>query len=72
VVITPRVEDEAAVERAAAGLGVGVAGLRQHRHSAGPPGFVLGYGHLTDGQLRRALTRFAAAVHEVGRGRRSR
>jgi GntR family transcriptional regulator / MocR family aminotransferase len=67
VVMTPGVDDEAAVERAAAGLGVGVAGLRRHRHSPGPAGFVLGYGHLTDGQLRRALSVFASAVREVGR-----
>jgi GntR family transcriptional regulator / MocR family aminotransferase len=71
VVMTPSVDEEGAVERAAARLGVGVVGLGRHRHSPGPPGFVLGYGHLTDDQLRRALRRFAAAVGDVRSGRRS-
>jgi GntR family transcriptional regulator/MocR family aminotransferase len=58
----PWVAGEAAVEREAARHGVHVVGLGSHRRSPGPPGFVLGYGHLSEGQLRRGLKVFAAAV----------
>jgi hypothetical protein len=42
------------VELVAAQGGAQVVGLGRHRRNPGPPGFVLGYGHLSDGQLRRA------------------
>lgn len=67
LVMTPSVADEAAVEREAARRGVRVAGVRQHRHSPGPPGFVLGYGHMSEDQLRRALEAFTAAVRGADR-----
>jgi GntR family transcriptional regulator/MocR family aminotransferase len=63
VVETPSVADEAAVEAEAARRGVGVVGLGAHRHSSGPAGFVLGFGHLTDSELRRGITTLAAAIH---------
>jgi GntR family transcriptional regulator/MocR family aminotransferase len=69
LVMTPSVDDEAAVEREAARQGVGVIGLGRHRHAPGPPGFVLGYGHLTDDQLRRSLPTFATAVRRTPRPR---
>jgi GntR family transcriptional regulator / MocR family aminotransferase len=62
LVKTPSVTDEAAVESEAAHRGVQVIGLGRHGRSAGPPGFVLGYGHLSDDHLRRGLRTFAAAV----------
>jgi GntR family transcriptional regulator/MocR family aminotransferase len=62
LVETPSVADEAAVEAAAARLGVRVVGLRAHRHSAGPAGFVLGYGHLSEAQLHRGITSLATAI----------
>ncbi len=62
VVSTPSVADEAAVELEAAHRGVRVIGLGRHGRSPGPPGFVLGYGHLSDDQLRRGVRAFAAAV----------
>jgi GntR family transcriptional regulator/MocR family aminotransferase len=62
LVTTPWVTDEVAVEEAAARRGVHVIGVGRHRRSPGPPGFVLGYGHLSDDQLRRAVTLFAAAA----------
>jgi GntR family transcriptional regulator / MocR family aminotransferase len=73
LVETPSVADEAAVEAAAARLGVRVVGLRAHRHSAGPAGFVLGYGHLSEAQLHRGITSLATAIrtpHAAGRVRR--
>jgi GntR family transcriptional regulator/MocR family aminotransferase len=62
VVETPSIADEAAVEAEAARRGVLVVGLGAHRHAPGPPGFVLGYGHLSEDQLRRGVTGLAAAV----------
>lgn len=66
LVTTPSVSDEAAVEREAARQGVQVVGLGRHRRAPDPPdvaaGFVLGYGHLTEDQLRRGLKTLAAAV----------
>jgi GntR family transcriptional regulator / MocR family aminotransferase len=62
LVSTPSVADEAAVELEAAQRGVQVLGLGPHRRSPGPSGFVLGYGHLSEDQLRRGLKAFAAAV----------
>jgi GntR family transcriptional regulator/MocR family aminotransferase len=58
----PAIADEAAVEREAARRGVQLIGLGPHRRLPGPPGFVLGYGHLSQDQLRRGLRAFAAAV----------
>jgi GntR family transcriptional regulator / MocR family aminotransferase len=65
VVETPSVVDEAAVEAEAARRGVGVIGLGAHRHSPGPAGFVLGFGHLTDSALRRGVTTLAAAIRSA-------
>lgn len=62
LVKTPSVVDEEAVESEAAHHGVRVIGLGRHGRSPGPPGFVLGYGHLSDDQLRHGLRSFAAAV----------
>jgi GntR family transcriptional regulator / MocR family aminotransferase len=53
---------EAAVTAETARHGVLVEPLGRHRHAPGPPGFVLGYGHLGERQLRRGLSVFAAAV----------
>jgi GntR family transcriptional regulator / MocR family aminotransferase len=64
LVKTPSVVDEAGVALGAARRGVQVIGLGLHRRSPGPPGFVLGYGHLSEGQLRRGLRAFAAAVRD--------
>jgi GntR family transcriptional regulator / MocR family aminotransferase len=61
LVKTPSVVDEEAVELEAAHRGARVIGLRRHGRSPCPPGFVLGYGHLSDDQLRRGLRTFAAA-----------
>jgi GntR family transcriptional regulator / MocR family aminotransferase len=58
----PSVVDEEAVELEAAHRGARLIGLRRLGRSPGPPGFVLGYGHLSDDQLRRGLRTFAAAV----------
>lgn len=65
---TPEVTDEAAVVRHAASHGVRVAGVSSYRRSRGPGpvGFVLGYGHLTDGALRRGVAVLASAVRAVG------
>jgi GntR family transcriptional regulator / MocR family aminotransferase len=56
------VADEAAVETEARRRGVGVIGLGAHRHSPGPAGFVLGFGHLTEPALRRGVTTLAAVI----------
>jgi GntR family transcriptional regulator/MocR family aminotransferase len=62
LVETPSVADEAAVEAEAARRGVGVIGLGAHRHSSGPAGFVLGFGHLTEPALHRAVRTLATAI----------
>jgi GntR family transcriptional regulator/MocR family aminotransferase len=62
VVETPPVEAEATVEAEAARRGVRVVGLAAHRRAPGPAGFVLGYGHLTEDQLRQGVEALAAAV----------
>jgi GntR family transcriptional regulator / MocR family aminotransferase len=62
LVETPAVTDEAAVELEAAQRGVRVIGLGRHRRAPGPPGFVLGYGHLSEDQLCLGLRAFAAAI----------
>jgi GntR family transcriptional regulator/MocR family aminotransferase len=54
-VMTPWVPDESTVVAEAAHRGLQVVGLGQHRRRPGPSGFVLGYGHLTDDHLRRAV-----------------
>jgi GntR family transcriptional regulator/MocR family aminotransferase len=66
VVSTPWVTDEAAVEQQAARHGAQVGGLAAYRRAPGPPGFVLGYGHLSDDRLRRGVKAFAAAVRTCG------
>jgi GntR family transcriptional regulator/MocR family aminotransferase len=67
---TPGVTDEAAVVRHAAGHGVRVAGVGSYQRSSGrwPAGFVLGYGHLTDGALRRGVTVLGDAVRAARAG----
>jgi GntR family transcriptional regulator / MocR family aminotransferase len=74
LVETPSVADEAAVEAEAARRGVGVVGLGAHRHShdshrsrrsPGPAGFVLGFGHLTESELRRGVTTLAAVIRRA-------
>jgi GntR family transcriptional regulator/MocR family aminotransferase len=67
LVKTPSVADEAAVELEAAHRGVQVSGLGRFGRSPCPPGFVLGYGHLSEDQLRRGLRTFAAAVRACRR-----
>jgi GntR family transcriptional regulator/MocR family aminotransferase len=62
VVDTPGVADEDAVVAAAAERGLALAGLAAHRHAPGPPGFVLGYGHLGADQIRRGVRTLAAAI----------
>jgi GntR family transcriptional regulator/MocR family aminotransferase len=62
LVETPGVGDEAAAVAEAARRGVRVVGIGPHRHRAGPAGFVLGYGHLPEPALRRALATLAAVV----------
>jgi GntR family transcriptional regulator / MocR family aminotransferase len=66
LVKTPSVAHEAEVEREATRRGVHVMGLGPHRHSPGPPGFVLGYGHLSENQVRHGLKAFADAVRICG------
>jgi GntR family transcriptional regulator/MocR family aminotransferase len=70
LVKTPSLVEEEAVELEAARRGVRVIGLGRHGRSPGPPGFVLGYGHLSDDQLRRGLATFAAAVRSAARRNR--
>jgi GntR family transcriptional regulator/MocR family aminotransferase len=63
VVKTPLIAHEAAVEREAARRGAQVISLGRHRYAPGPPGFVLGYGHLSDDQVRIGLKALTAAIH---------
>jgi GntR family transcriptional regulator / MocR family aminotransferase len=62
MVETPSVGEESAAEAAAARRGVRVLGIGAHRHTPGPAGFVIGYGHLGEDELRRGVTVLAAAV----------
>jgi DNA-binding transcriptional MocR family regulator len=62
MVETPSVGEESAAEAAAARRGVRVLGIGAHRHTPGPAGFVIGYGHLGEDELRRGVTALAAAV----------
>ncbi|MGH9211137.1 MAG: PLP-dependent aminotransferase family protein [Acidimicrobiales bacterium] len=71
LVTIPSAADETVIEQEAARRGVQVCGLGRYRRSSDSPGrygssrpsgFVLGYGHLTEDQLRRGLRGFAAAV----------
>ena len=75
LVTLPPVVDEAAVEAEAARRGVLVAGLAPHRHVPGGPGLVLGYGHLSEDRLRRAVRTVIDAVRtslaEQGRAGRA-
>jgi GntR family transcriptional regulator / MocR family aminotransferase len=51
---------------AALGHGVKVQPLSWHRRIPGPPGLVLGYAALTEGDLGEAVVRLARAAEEVG------
>jgi GntR family transcriptional regulator/MocR family aminotransferase len=61
--------DEAALARAAAARGVGVAGLAAHyagERPGRPTGLVLGYGSLPEPAIRRGVALLAEAAREAG------
>lgn len=66
LVSLPDGTEESTLLRTAAALGVGAEGLALHRFSAaGRPGLLLGYGHLAEPGLRRAVGLLAQAIAEL-------
>jgi GntR family transcriptional regulator / MocR family aminotransferase len=62
----PEGVDEAALVSAAAGRGVGVAGLALHRfRPVGPPGLVLGFAALAEPAIDQSIRLLAAALAET-------